>query len=121
MNVTVETQHVYLPRHADESIVNRAQKVFSRMASRISHLTVTLKDVNGPRGGQVKVCVLKAQLIDGGQVLVVDRSAKLRNAVSSCFKRSKLLISKELKRRNRHRPRIRQFVPAPASGQPEPA
>lgn len=107
MNVTVETQHVSLPRHADRSIVERAQSVFSRLAFRITHLTITLKDINGPRGGKDKICVVRAQLIDGGEILVVDRSTRLRHAVTGGFKRAKLLVSKEIKRRQQRRPRQR--------------
>jgi hypothetical protein len=107
MNVTVETHHVSLPRHADRSIAERAQTVFSRLASRITHLTVTLKDAKGPRDGEDKICILRAQLADGGQILVVDRSTRLRNALGGCLKRAKLLISKEIKRRQQRRPKHR--------------
>jgi hypothetical protein len=107
MNVTFETHHLSLPRHGNQSIAKRAQAVFSRLSTRISHLNVTLKDVNGPRGGKDKICIVRAQLADGGQILVVDRSTRLRNAVGGCFKRAKLLVSKEVKRRQRQRLRQR--------------
>ena len=107
MNVTVETQHVTIPRHADRSIVERARTVFSRLNTRISHLSVTLKDINGPRGGEDKVCIVRARLTDGGEVLVEDRSSRLRNAVGGAFKRARMLINKEIKRRQQRRPRQR--------------
>lgn len=118
MNVTVETQHVALPPHGEESIAERAQTVFSRHSSRISYLIVTLKDINGPRGGEDKICIVRAQLADGGQVLVVDRNTRLRNAVSGCFKRAKLLVCKEIKRRQRHRLRQRPEIIEDADLQP---
>lgn len=110
MNVQLETHHVVLPNNAGASLTARVARVFSRLASGISNLHVTLKDINGPRGGRDKVCMLRAELADGGQIVVIDRSSKMRRAIVGCLRRSKSLIAKEVKRRrmqSRRRHRIK--------------
>ena len=106
MNVIIETHHVTLPPHADSDIAARMRSVFSRLASRVARLKVTLKDINGPRGGRDKVCVLRAELVDGGEIVIEDRSDRLRTAVNACLKRGRTAISRELKRRRSDRRRV---------------
>ncbi len=112
MNVTLEARHVALPRHAGPSIVTRVRTVLSRFAGKVARLDVTLKDINGPRGGRDKVCVLRAELADGGQVVVVDRDTRLRVALNGCLRRSRQLLSRELRRRRgrSRRQRVRAFA-----------
>ena len=99
MDVKVETRHVTLPAHADADIAERLRSGFGRLATRIARLKLTLKDINGPRGGKDKVCVLQAHLTDGRQLVIEDRSERLRTAVTACLKRGRLVVSRELKRR----------------------
>ncbi len=111
MNVRLETHHVVLPNNSGANLAARVGRVFSRLASGISNLHVTLKDINGPRGGRDKVCVLRAELAGGGQVVVIDRSSKMRRAIVSCLRRGRSLVAKEVKRRrakNRRRSRVPQ-------------
>jgi hypothetical protein len=74
---------------------------------------VTLKDINGPRGGRDKVCMLRAELADGGQIVVIDRSSKMRHAIFGCLRRSKSLIAREVKRRRMQHRRRRGLGHAP--------
>ena len=103
MIVTIETRHVTLPAHADAEIAARLRKGFSRLAMRVARLKLTLKDINGPRGGKDKVCVLQAQLTDGGELVIEDRSERLRTALNGCLKRGRVALSREIKRRQMHR------------------
>ena len=111
MDIRLQTQHVTLPRRALSRIRDRVRSGLDRMTERVARLQVTLKDINGPRGGRDKVCILRAELVDGGQVVVIDRAANLRRAIARCLQRSKRVIDREVKRRHRERRRSeRQMV-----------
>ena len=101
MDIRLQTQHVTLPRRALSRIRTRVKNGLERMTERVARLQVTLKDINGPRGGRDKVCILRAELVDGGQIVVIDRAANLRRAISRCLHRSKRVIDREVKRRHR--------------------
>lgn len=113
MNIRLETHHVVLPSNSGANLAARVGRVFSRLASGISNLHVTLKDINGPRGGRDKVCMLRAELAGGGQIVVIDRSSKMRRAIVSCLRRSRSLIAKEVKRRRSRSRRGSRMQPSP--------
>ncbi|MGD8978209.1 MAG: hypothetical protein PVG91_11440 [Gammaproteobacteria bacterium] len=98
MNIHLRTQQITLPDGGGEQIRLRLGEAFSRLASRISHLHVTLKDVNGPRGGRDKVCILRAELAGGGEVLVSERNEHMRRALDRCARRFKEAIQRRIKR-----------------------
>lgn len=104
MNVRLTTQHVEVPPSSGEALTERVRQTLARLGDRIRGVQMTLKDINGPRGGRDKVCLLRAELTDGRQIVVVDRSDRMRDAISSCLRRTKALVAKQVKRRgSRHR------------------
>jgi hypothetical protein len=99
MEVKVQTHKIELPGKSRTELAERIRDSFSRLSSRVARLHVTLKDINGPRGGRDKVCVLRAELRDGGEVMVVDRSSRLRSALMRSMRRARGLIDREVQRR----------------------
>jgi putative sigma-54 modulation protein len=101
MDVTVETHHVKLPPNNRASLAARIAGAFARFSHHVTGLRVTLKDINGPRGGRDKECVVRVDLSGGGQVVVVDRGARMGAAMLRSVRRAKLLVAGEIKRRRR--------------------
>ncbi len=115
MEVRVQTHKVELPGKSRTELAERIQRSFSRLSSRVARLHVTLKDINGPRGGRDKVCVIRAELRDGGEVMVADRSSRLENALMRSLRRGRGLIDREVHRRQAlKRKRQPQHYPAMA-------
>ena len=114
MEVRIRTQHVALPRRSLSRLRVRVRAGLARLSERVMRLHVTLKDINGPRGGRDKICMLRAEFVDGGEIVVVDRSDHLRRAIAGCLQRSRRVIDRELKRRHRvaRRERRREVLPA---------
>ena len=106
MDIQLRTQEIEIPRNGVRDLSRRLAYRFSGVAFRISRLHVSLKDLNGPRGGLDKECVLRAELIEGGEILVRDRSRHLRRAIDRCARRLKHALGRETRRRKtrvRHR------------------
>ncbi len=65
----------------------RLEFALGRFSGRLGSLTVRVKDVNGPRGGQDKQCLITARLDDPRRVIViedvdVDPAAAMSRAVA---------------------------------------
>jgi putative sigma-54 modulation protein len=117
MNVNVQAHHVALPSHAARDLAQRAGAVLERFSSGIARIEMTLKDINGPRGGKDKECVVRAELVDGRYIVVIDRNASMRRSIGNALRRAKLLIASEMRRRrDRVRSGLRRRVETPPDG-----
>ena len=102
MQVFLETSDVVIPRNEGQALSLRFRDAFARLAGRIHGLHVSFRDVNGPRGGRDKLCVIRVELAKGGQVIVRERSASLGRAISRSIRRARVLVAHELKPRGSH-------------------
>ena len=110
VEVLIETQDVKLPTHGVGSLRRRVAKAMQHISTHVSRLHLNIKDVNGEKGGRDKVCTVRLTLVDGGEVVVVDKGEKVRKAMFRALRRSRLLIRRELKRRRQQR-RQRALLP----------
>ena len=99
MKVQLQTQDIRLPRNGARQLVRRCAQLFPRLTGHIARLHVTLKDTNGPRGGNDKVCIMRAELEHGGEVLVRDTGSSLRGSISRCARRLRSLVKKKSEKR----------------------
>lgn len=117
MNVNVQAHHVALPSHAARELAHRAGLALERFSSGIARIEMTLKDINGPRGGKDKECVVRAELVDGRYIVVIDRNVSMRRSIGNALRRAKLIIANEMRRRkDRVRSRLRRHNDAPDDG-----
>lgn len=116
MNVTLDTRDVELPPHSGKGLSERFKKAFDRLDDAVRHVHVCLKDVNGPRGGEDKVCQLQLHLVDGDQIIVRTQSSRLTKAIGDGLRKAKTTLTRHT-RRKRDRRRVslaREALPAPA-------
>ena len=99
MEIRLDIRNVDLPRRSAGSLRARLDRLLARLGRHVARVHVTLKDDNGPRGGRDKVCVMRTELLDGRQIVVVDRSERLGRAIVGSVRRSKALIQRALRRR----------------------
>lgn len=69
---------------------------FARAVERVS---VRIRDVNGPRGGRDKGCVIKVVLSGLPSVLVEERQASLRAAIDRAIGRTERAVRRSMERR----------------------
>ncbi len=103
MNVVLKTSDVKLPRHANRQLRKRVAKSLEGVSDRIRSVYVSLKDVNGAKGGTDKVCLLEARLESGGGLVVVRKDRHLAAALGAGLKGIRRLVNEELKKRRRFR------------------
>ena len=118
MDIHIETQNVEIPPHSSKRLKHLVRKSMERAGLQISRLHLSLRDVNGKKGGRDKVCTVRATLIPGGEIVVVDRSTTMREGLFRALRRSRSVIRRELTRR-RQRARKMAFATHPVNPEAE--
>ena len=122
MDIHIETQNVEMPPHASTRLRSRVRRVMDQAGLKIARLHLSLRDVNGRKGGRDKICTVRATLITGGEIIVVDRSTKMRKSLFRALRRSRSVIRRELlRRRQRERKSRLNAVLASAAQEAYPA
>jgi hypothetical protein len=103
VEISIQTSGLRLSNSEMESFLNhvrrRIEERFVRFRRRVTHVSVHVEDINGPRGGQDKHCMVKVSV--GGATATLaqghDRNLfALVNRVSACAAGATL---KRMKRR----------------------
>ncbi|MFO0984368.1 MAG: HPF/RaiA family ribosome-associated protein [Planctomycetota bacterium] len=80
--------------HAERSV----QFAFTRLGNRVSAVTVTLHDVNGPKGGIDKQCQIRVLGDHLADIVVTQADARWRAAIDVAVDRASRLVSRKLDR-----------------------
>ena len=107
MDIQIETQNVDIPPHATTRLRSRIKKAMNKTGLQIARLHLSLREVTGKRGRREKVCTVRATLETGGEVVVIDRSGKMRESLFRALRRSRTVIRRELVRRRQRERKIR--------------
>jgi putative sigma-54 modulation protein len=84
-------------------IEHRLRSALGRIASRIGRLTIRLSDVNGPRGGIDKHCLIVVALVPRGVVIVEGSGDDPFALIVDAAKRARRAVLRGLGRRRRDR------------------
>lgn len=101
MDLDIRVRHHAIgdPQAAREHIAGRLRGALRRLGRRLAWVVVHLDDVNGPRGGSDKRCVVRAQAIDGAYAVGAATCGDLFGAVDRGLRRA--LDGLRLRRRRR--------------------
>ena len=89
-----------------DHVESRADSAFNRLGSWVRGVTVSLDDINGPRGGVCKQCLVVVTTRSIGQIVVKATNTDVFASVSSAIRRAGRSLARkanELKRRRRKR------------------
>lgn len=115
MNFDIRSSHVNLQSNLRDYIEERLDRSLARMSNRISHVTVHLEDVNGPKGGADLRCLAEARLVRSGHIVAEGMAGDVRSAVDLVADRLTARIRKEIgRRRDTRRHATRAGVPTTA-------
>ena len=114
MRVTLDTRDVTVPPTFKHRLTLRVAGMLSRFARSVRKLHVSLRDINGPRGGNDKVCQITIALEGGDQIIVKEKSHRLVKAMRLAVRKAKVLLA-DRNRRRRSRRVTSRMLPVPAS------
>ena len=81
-----------------EVAVDRLKFVMRRLGSFVSRARVRLSDVNGPRGGVDKRCLVELKTDAGGTVVITAASHDWRTAIDDALARAAQVMRRQLRR-----------------------
>jgi hypothetical protein len=86
MNVLIETSQLKLNQYDRSEMSSHVIDTFSRFSLQIQHMQLTLKDVNGAKGGIDKICTLSTTFVHGGKMIVTEKVGNIRQALSRALR-----------------------------------
>jgi len=99
MNVQIFDNNVALSSSQRELIIRRLQAALGRFDSKIRGLMVSFFDINGPRGGNDKLCRLRLLISGKREIVLSENNTSIESAVSRVADRAAHKIGRVIERR----------------------
>ena len=100
MNITIKSRHVSLSSRARLAMQSRVKSSLESMDHYIRHVTITLEDVNGPKGGEDMTCKVKLSLLGLEPVFVSSLESNSQGAFHVALSSAVGVLKKRLARHN---------------------
>lgn len=98
MQVNVTSTNLTVSKQMKADLVRKLKTVFGRAHERIAKASITLSDVNGPKGGNDKECKIKLTLPGLSPILVMARKDNLFKAAATALSTANLTLKRKLKK-----------------------
>lgn len=79
----------------------RVRATTQRLTRLIQRAVVRFKDLNGPKGGIDKQCLIQLRTVDGGVLVVSSRGNDWRSTLDMALSRASRTLTRQLKTRQR--------------------
>ena len=103
MKLNIQSRSFELTAALDAYIRNKLNQALSRVAPPQTEVTISLSDINGPRGGEDKQCQMLFALPGVGLFVIKDRKADLYHAIDSASQRARHAVSRAVTRRRKRK------------------
>ncbi|WDE08497.1 hypothetical protein SG34_031740 [Thalassomonas viridans] len=108
MELAVNTLNVEMTSEAISQIKQKARKVFSRVSDNIMAVKLTLDDVNGPKGGRDKKCMVIVHCHGMPSVVASNNEQSIIGAVNLALTKAHTALVKKIKRSQTNRPQFKK-------------
>ena len=100
MNIEIQSRNVKLTSELRKLLKKRVGFAFNRFKHQIQAIKVSLKDINGPKGGIDKSCQFHVTLPDQSDLIVKGKADGIEAAISETASRCAASLSRRLKRKS---------------------
>jgi len=101
MKMLVRSKLIEIDETARAQILRRLYFSLGRLSMHVARVTVQIVDVNGPRGGEDKVCRIEVRIPGSAPVFVEATDAVLGAAVDRAADRAAKAVSRTIQRARR--------------------
>jgi len=98
MKLSIISTNIPTTETLSQTAEHRLNVVMGRIAKRIEHVTLTLKDENGPKGGVDKRCCAKVSVRGVGAIYTEARHETVLASIDAALRRARGVILKRIKR-----------------------
>ena len=99
MQINIKGRQVKLQQETIKQMERRLLFSLSRFGHDINRVNVRLTDINGPKGGYDKECLIVVKLRKSGEVVVQGNGTDCSSALNHCADRISRAVDRELVRR----------------------
>jgi putative sigma-54 modulation protein len=110
MQIDIQFRGFELTPDLREHTDRRARLALARMADRVQRVAITVNDVNGPRGGADKHCIIVVSLSSLSDVVVEDIAQDLRAVLDRSLARAARSVTRRISRSSKPRYASRRVV-----------
>lgn len=96
--IDIQVQNFSLTEAMETHIKQKLEPMHHHFGDRILSTHVHLSDVNGPKGGENKKCLIHVELQKLATVIVDDTEENLYTAIDSCCHSAERAVRKSLER-----------------------
>jgi hypothetical protein len=101
MKIIIKSHQLQLDQETSTSMERRLRFALGRFGSSINRVTVRLTDINGPKGGIDKECLIVVTLRKGGEIVVQGSGMNCSATLNYCAGRVSRAVDRELARYRR--------------------
>lgn len=101
MQININSTDISIDAQLKKRLTQQFQFLCSKHDDSISRISLTLSDVNGPKGGNDKQCKVVVFLIGREEVVITERQSTLQRAIDRALQRTGFNLQQRLKRRHR--------------------
>ncbi|MBL4901042.1 MAG: hypothetical protein JKY62_00125 [Desulfocapsa sp.] len=98
MKITIKAHRLKLAQNTTTAMERRLRFALGRFGASVSEVKVRLTDLNGPKGGINKECLIVAGLRKGGEVVVRGSGKDCTATLNYCADRIGRTVERELNR-----------------------
>jgi len=103
MQLQIKTRGFDITRGLEVFIEEKVRLSLTRFSQKIHSVYVTLSDMNGPKGGEDKKCLITVHLGRAQPVVLHHIDADMYDAISHCCHRVKRSVSRQLDKSNHYK------------------
>ena len=110
MNISIRGRHLGMSDALKAYAARRLAFSIGSFGSRVSGVDIRVADVNGPRGGVDKTCVITTVLQPVGTLVARGRHSNAYSAIDRAADRTRTLLVRHVQRRLQTRRRRRRLA-----------
>ncbi len=107
MIIIINSRKIELNPQAPEYAQKRLSSALKRFSNRLNKIKLTLTDINGPKGGIDKLCLIEINHKNGHCITVKSESSSLYTAIDEASGKAKRAVTKffnRILRRRKNKP-----------------
>ena len=101
MNILIESSRSGEAQVWRQQVEQRVRLALRRLQGQVQQARISLRDINGPRGGVDKQCQILLTTADHGQLIIVSRAEHVQGALNQALQRTTHTLTRLWQRKRR--------------------
>ena len=101
MNIVIESSRSGAAPDWRRTVEQRVRLALHRLQGLVQQARISLRDINGPRGGVDKQCQILLTTAGHGQLVIVSRAEHAQGALNQALQRAMHALTRSWQRRRR--------------------